>query len=424
MLAIASAGAACRDSVSAPPPADILSIVSGNQQSGTAGRSLLQPLVIQLTDAHGTPRSGVTITWTVTRGGGSVIPEASQTGLDGRASAIWTLGRSGGSQSQSVRASVTDATVTTAATVSFEATASFAVLAVRYDGVRWSTHLVDSMATPVTFLAAVWGASASTVFAGGGSESSNLDPCRLVILKFDGSNWSTSNCPGTNIVTAISIGGRSPSDVFAVVRDALPPSTRTRVLHFDGQQWSSSYSRGCSFCAQFSAVWVDQASDVFVVGDSGAVLHYDGSTWTTQSSGTTRALDGIWGVSKNDLFAVGSSGTIVHYDGTWTTQNSGTTRHLRSVSGTSATDVFAVGEAGTVLHYNGSSWTPQASGITQDLHAVWALSPNDVFAVGSGGTILHYNGTAWTAQSSGVLVDFDGVWGSASNNAFAVGKAR
>ncbi|MFQ5826374.1 MAG: PKD domain-containing protein, partial [Dehalococcoidia bacterium] len=67
---------------------------------------------------------------------------------------------------------------------------------------------------------------------------------------------------------------------------------------------------------------------------------------------TTNPLYGVWGSSATDVFAVGIGGTIVHYNGTsWSAMSSGTTDLLWGVWGSSATDVFAVGIGGIILHY-------------------------------------------------------------------------
>jgi photosystem II stability/assembly factor-like uncharacterized protein len=62
-------------------------------------------------------------------------------------------------------------------------------------------------------------------------------------------------------------------------------------------------------------VWGSSGGDVFTVGDAGTILHYDGSTWSTMSSGTTERLYGVWGSSGSDVFVVGDYGTILHYGG-------------------------------------------------------------------------------------------------------------
>jgi len=169
-------------------------------------------------------------------------------------------------------------------------------------------------------------------------------------------------------------------------------------------------------------IWGSSPEDVFAVGDSGTILHYDGTVWEPDISGTTLGLKGVWGSSSSDVFAVGSSGTILHYNGSsWSAMSSGTTTNLYGIWGSSSSDVFAVGSSGTILHYNGSSWSAMSSGTTTNLYGIWGSSSSDVFAVGSSGTILHYNGSSWSAMGSGTTYSLQAVWGSSTNDVIAVG---
>lgn len=69
----------------------------GNGQSGTVGTGLL-PYVALVTDLNGDPQSGVTVTWSVVSGGGSVNEVGATTDGDGLASAVATLGTTAGVQ--------------------------------------------------------------------------------------------------------------------------------------------------------------------------------------------------------------------------------------------------------------------------------------------------------------------------------------
>jgi hypothetical protein len=69
-----------------------ITTVSGDNQSGTVGAALANPLVVQVKDISGNPQSGVTINFAVTSGGGSVSPSSAVTGSNGQASTILTLG--------------------------------------------------------------------------------------------------------------------------------------------------------------------------------------------------------------------------------------------------------------------------------------------------------------------------------------------
>jgi len=71
--------------------------VSGDDQTGTAGTELPEPLVVEVTDAFGNPIEGVTITWTP-EGGGSVSAAATTTDGVGRTSITRTLGPTAGAQ--------------------------------------------------------------------------------------------------------------------------------------------------------------------------------------------------------------------------------------------------------------------------------------------------------------------------------------
>jgi hypothetical protein len=59
-------------------------------ETGTAGRPLPKPLVVQVTDAHGNPLGGQTVVFRATSG--SVVPARGLTDAHGRTSVLWTLG--------------------------------------------------------------------------------------------------------------------------------------------------------------------------------------------------------------------------------------------------------------------------------------------------------------------------------------------
>ena len=50
--------------------------------------------------------------------------------------------------------------------------------------------------------------------------------------------------------------------------------------------------------------------DVFAVGLSGTVIHFDGTSWKAQDSGAAEGLFGVW-TAAADGFAVGDAGRII-----------------------------------------------------------------------------------------------------------------
>ncbi|MCX5896367.1 MAG: hypothetical protein NTZ51_11125, partial [Proteobacteria bacterium] len=80
------------------------------------------------------------------------------------------------------------------------------------------------------------------------------------------------------------------------------------------------------------------ASDVFAVGCRSyyapvqAILHYNGSTWSSIGPDCQTALKaslGVWGSSASDVFAVGFRGEILHYKND---TNNGSTCVLTSIN--------------------------------------------------------------------------------------------
>jgi hypothetical protein len=91
--------------------------------------------------------------------------------------------------------------------------------------------------------------------------------------------------------------------------------------------------------------------------------------WKELNSGSQSTLNGIWGPTANDLFLVGSSGSVRHWDGqTITTlelEPSIRDYDLFGVCGTSSNDVWIVGDKGLVLHWDGQHFTRIAIGALQ-----------------------------------------------------------
>lgn len=147
---------------------------------------------------------------------------------------------------------------------------------------------------------------------------------------------------------------------------------------------------------------------------------------------TTANLWAVWGSSATSIWAVGDGGTIVHWDGTtWSLQPSGTSVTLYGVHGTGDRDVWAVGEAGTTLRWNGTAWSAVPCPVTPELQGVWAIAPDDVWATGNRDIdkpyeqVLHWRGTGWTLVSNDPSVYWapflHGLWASGANDVYVGG---
>lgn len=100
-------------------------------------------------------------------------------------------------------------------------------------------------------------------------------------------------------------------------------------------------------------------------------------------------LYGVGGTGANDVWVVGNLGTAMHYDGNkWAGTLPGGPQDLRGVWSASPNDVWAAGNGGAILHWTGTTWQPVASATTVNLRSIWGSGPKDIWAVGLNGTIL------------------------------------
>jgi len=87
---------ACDDDVTDPSTPTTVTIVSGDQQTATAGAALAAPFVVNIDDQNGNPMSGVTVTWAITSGGGSLSATSSVSDSNGEAQVTYTAGPDAG----------------------------------------------------------------------------------------------------------------------------------------------------------------------------------------------------------------------------------------------------------------------------------------------------------------------------------------
>jgi hypothetical protein len=106
LAALALSGMTCGGDRTLGPSQQVitsLARVGGDGQTGTAGQPLPVPLVVKVLDAAGAPISGVSVSWTIRSGGGSINAAGGATDGSGLNTAIWTLGPVAGADTISVR---------------------------------------------------------------------------------------------------------------------------------------------------------------------------------------------------------------------------------------------------------------------------------------------------------------------------------
>ncbi len=139
---------------------------------------------------------------------------------------------------------------------------------------------------------------------------------------------------------------------------------------------------------------------LWLVGDRASVVRYAVSP--SGDAGTPALERGVvvpvvsqvnlraaWG-HDDELWAAGEHGAILHYDGSaWHFEDTGTTSVLHAIFGITPNDIWAGGEDGTVLHFDGTIWSPIATDHEGTFRAVWGSASDDVWIGGDGG-LFHW----------------------------------
>ena len=277
-----------------------------------------------------------------------------------------------------------------------------------------------------------WGSSENDVYALGGESS------RGVIMHFDGRNWAPLDL-GIDVPLLTWMYGFGPDDITAV-------GFAGTAMHWDGTNFTLQETPTTE---DLWGVWGSAANDLWAVGGSGrpdavaTLLHYDGIAWAevalppiTPSS--VFALFKVFGTSAENVYVVGQRGVVLHWNGqNWQEEDAGTSEDLVSIWGTGPDHLVAVGGRanGIVSTWNGSAWKTVSLAPLPGLNGIWMNKPGVAHAVGALGTLIEIDlggpdGSsgpgvpgALTYQDSSIAsaLDFHGVFSVAGQTLFAVG---
>ena len=237
--------------------------------------------------------------------------------------------------------------------------------------------------------------------------------------------------------------------------------TKYNAVHWDGSEWNLKqipFTGNCSavLYPPIRSIWAFSDTDIWFAR-GGSLVHFNGANYyndCNMNSLLTGSINKIWGTSSSDLYVVGNDGNIVHYNGIlWSKIESGTDVDFLDVWGTPDGSIVWVSgrdlnktvlikienqEANIVFeeHY---PWQIQKGKISGGISSIWtdnanylyATTPinvyrclsntsgegkeiypyedylyggtvrirgtgvNNIFTSGSNSSILHYNGFNW-----------------------------
>lgn len=260
------------------------------------------------------------------------------------------------------------------------------------------------------WILSVWGPSSDELYAVGG------EPDRGRIRRFDGQAW-------TDVELEFEVPllnwayGFGPNDAFVV-------GSRGTVLRYDG-----TWTRTASVTDQdLWGVWGASADDIWAVGGSvfggqPTILRYDGTAWSkmafpTLSKARVNAFFKVWGTGPDNVYVVGQRGVVLHYDGVELRELLvGTTRDLISLWGTGPDRiVIAGGRAnGEIVTFDGTEWRNIVVAPNPGLNGIWMRRPDVAHLVGVNGTVLRLDfdsGEVTNESPREVTTDFHAVYGA------------
>jgi hypothetical protein len=248
---------------------------------------------------------------------------------------------------------------------------------------------------------AVWGSSASDVWAGGTGGATALH-------HWNGASWSA--VPSANSTDVVGLWGSASNNVYAV--------GDVEIQRWNGTAWADVASSPVSV---LFAVWGSSANDVYAGGLNGTLVRSTGGAFSAvPNTGLgTESVAAIWGTGPNDVYTGGS--TLRHWDGfNWSSTTAGIT-NIGAIWGSSASDIWVGGANGQVQHLVGGVWTTVTGFGSGHVSGIWGTGANDVFLVNRFGDIFHYNGTSWLKHSL-TGTGLTAVWGSGTSDVWAVGS--
>ncbi|SFC26162.1 WD40/YVTN/BNR-like repeat-containing protein [Tropicimonas isoalkanivorans] len=165
------------------------------------------------------------------------------------------------------------------------------------------------------------------------------------------------------------------------------------ILSFDGTVWDR---RQLSTRTPVHAFTGDFETGLIAVGWMGSIWRHGDGDWTLERGCKLRA-DGKYAADdantplfaatadgQGRFWAVGDNGLILHFDGTdWAAEPSGTPFHLRAVTMLGDGRVMAAGANGTVLIRDPDGiWAAATCPVATTITSVLAIAPDDVLLAG------------------------------------------
>ncbi|HET6272416.1 MAG TPA: hypothetical protein VFG32_05510 [Bacteroidota bacterium] len=266
--------------------------------------------------------------------------------------------------------------------------------------ISWQT---DSIGYYSSRLLGVCGTSETNVYAVGVIEDEGTG-LPSFLARYNGVSWikimddSLNWWIGAGLLAAV----HSLSDTCIFVAGSSFDSNDIHgfVGRWNGRNWQNISPDSSS---SLLAIWAKSATDVYVGGDVGTVLHYDGNSWQRLPNAMDHDVRDIVGLSTGEVYAVATDyfnslvgSFVLRFEGSTVIQEHFfALGRMFGVWGGQGVGLYTTGE-GTFHTQDGSTWeeilTPSPS---VAMFSVTGISSNNVLVAGSYGAVMHWSGGSW-----------------------------
>jgi hypothetical protein len=168
-----------------------------------------------------------------------------------------------------------------------------------YDGATWSTDMWQWSTNGGGRLSEIWGSSRDNVYIVGTEFDEELG----IVLRKSGADLSKFFEDGIAHFNHISGSSSSNIIVTGITTDRVSSGHMPTAWYFDGTSWSDNF-RGPT-----GPVWASSADNFYLV--EGRTIYRRG-TDAVYTDRTSPGFTDIWGSSATDVYVVGGNGTILH----------------------------------------------------------------------------------------------------------------
>lgn len=182
----------------------------------------------------------------------------------------------------------------------------------------------------------------------------------------------------------------------------------------------------------WNAIHAVTSSDVWAVGDTGVIAHYNGTAWSAVTSPTAANLVGVSCLTTSDCTAITTAGQFIHWNGTaWSIAGTSLGQTMHGLYVASATSSWAVSGTGSSHGYI-YRWNPSTSTVTggtfnkdignnRTVQSVSCLTPSNCWAGANNGDIYQWLGTSWNFKQTANGQTWNGIAIVSANDAWIVG---